>query len=129
MIEETVFHFCVQQLELKVQSIVRLSDCYIFPTLNSNKTACIEIPLSVLEAASCNLPIVSTEFGALPEIFKGVSGFFFAQSEKQVIHVVRGINGDNIEIDTREKASLFSWEIIACELDKLYKELSCGWSG
>ena len=32
--------------------------------------ACIETPLSVLEALSCNIPVITTKFGSLPFYLK-----------------------------------------------------------
>ena len=50
-----------------IEDIYNLADCYVFPTIQEK--ACIESPLSVLEAMACNLPVVTTRFGALASIF------------------------------------------------------------
>jgi glycosyltransferase involved in cell wall biosynthesis len=107
----------------KIDELYRLSDCYVFPTPRTNRSACIEMPLSVLEAASCNLPIVSTKFGALPQVFDDVSGFVFAESEAQILQAVEEIKNSDIGTSTREKVLPFSWENISRELDELYEEL------
>ena len=60
-----------------IEEIYQLSDVYFFPVIDENH--CISAPLSVFEAASCNLPIVCTEFGELQQ-FKGREGFFFIDS-------------------------------------------------
>jgi glycosyltransferase involved in cell wall biosynthesis len=52
-----------------LEEIYTLSDCYVFPTID--KKACIETPLSVLEAMSCDLPVITTKFGALHRLFEG----------------------------------------------------------
>jgi len=60
-----------------IEEIYQLADVYFFPVIDENH--CISAPLSVFEAASCNLPIVCTEFGELQQ-FKGKEGFFFIDS-------------------------------------------------
>lgn len=57
-----------------IQEIYQLADVYLFPVQDIEN--CIDVPLSVLEAASCNLPIVTTEYGELAA-FKGQDGFLF----------------------------------------------------
>jgi glycosyltransferase involved in cell wall biosynthesis len=81
------------------------------------------MPLSVLEAAACNLPIVSTRFGALAEVFDDVSGFVFAESSEQVLQAVERIRRDGVEMRTRERALAFSWQNVGRALDELYEVL------
>ena len=54
-----------------------MCDLYYFPVKELGR--CIDVPLSCLEAASCNLPVVATDFGELKE-FIGCEGFFFIES-------------------------------------------------
>ena len=58
----------------KVQEIYQLADVYLFPVQEIEN--CIDVPLSVMEAAACNLPIVTTEYGELAT-FKSQDGFLF----------------------------------------------------
>lgn len=57
-----------------IEEIYSLADVYVFPVVKEKNS--IDIPLSVLEAASCGLPVVSTKYGELNE-FIGRSGFLF----------------------------------------------------
>jgi glycosyltransferase involved in cell wall biosynthesis len=107
----------------KIDEIYRQSDCYVFPTPKTNRSACIEVPLSVLEAASCNLPIVSTRFGALPEIFDGVDGFIFAESEERIVHAVQELRSGSLTIKTRESALPFSWEHVTKKVEEVYEKV------
>jgi glycosyltransferase involved in cell wall biosynthesis len=60
----------------RIEEFYALSDCYIFPTTDA--AGSIDIPLSVLEALACGLPVVSTRFGGLPRIFSEGDGFCYA---------------------------------------------------
>lgn len=57
-----------------IEEIYQIADVYLFPVIEAEN--CIDVPLSVLEAASCNLPIIATEYGELTA-FKGEEGFIF----------------------------------------------------
>lgn len=57
-----------------VQELYQMADVYLFPVTEAEN--CIDLPLSVLEAASCNVPIVTTAYGELAA-FRGETGFAF----------------------------------------------------
>ena len=60
-----------------IQEIYQLSDVYLFPTMERSR--CIDVPLSAMEAAACNVPVVATAFGELKELV-GLSGFYEIES-------------------------------------------------
>jgi len=60
-----------------IAEVYRLSDVYLF--LAEEYTAAIEMPLSVLEAMACNLAVVSTPFGGLPDAFQAGNGLAYWQ--------------------------------------------------
>lgn len=104
-----------------IQEIYNLSDCYVFPTLD--RSACIEIPLSVLEGMSCNLPVVSTRFGGLPEVFDQGEGLFFAAHEDDFLNAIRALRSTDVPVRTREKVIPYSWERVGETLSSIYQEL------
>jgi glycosyltransferase involved in cell wall biosynthesis len=57
-----------------IQHIYQLADVYLFPVLAEG--ACIDLPLSVLEAAACGIPVVTTPYGEL-EALQGREGFLY----------------------------------------------------
>lgn len=57
-----------------IQELYQLADVYLFPV--QTEGACIDLPLSVLEAAACGTKVVCTDYGALKE-FRGKPGFWF----------------------------------------------------
>jgi glycosyltransferase involved in cell wall biosynthesis len=63
-----------------IADVYRSADLYLFPPPPEFEGA-IELPLSVLEAVACGLPVVSTPFGALPEALAGVASVRFAQGD------------------------------------------------
>ena len=52
-----------------IHELYQLADVYLFPVQRAD--AAMEIPLSVLEAMAVNLPIITTPFGRLTELFEG----------------------------------------------------------
>jgi len=106
-----------------IEEIYALSDCYIFPTPIKNKNASIEIPLSVMEAMSCNLPVITTKFGALPRILEAGDGLFFMEKEEDYFNTLDKIKSGTIKVRTREKVLPYSWENIAKRLEEIYEEI------
>ncbi|MPW38610.1 glycosyltransferase [Thermococcus sp. 101 C5] len=104
-----------------IEELYQLSDCYIFPTMSKNNS--IVVPLSVLEAMSCNLPVITTKFGALPEIFVSGDGLFFIEREEEIYKALETIREKGITVKTREKVLLYSWENIVKRLEDVYEEL------
>lgn len=60
-----------------IEEIYQMSDVYFFPVVEEGR--CIDVPLSCLEAAACNKPVVTTDFGEM-KAFKGKRGFRFIDS-------------------------------------------------
>jgi glycosyltransferase involved in cell wall biosynthesis len=104
-----------------VEQIYNVSDCYVFPTIH--KKACIETPLSVLEAMACNLPAISTRFGALPTIFNEGSGLFFTENAEHIPRIVLEVKDRNLPVETRGKVLPYSWDNLTQDLIGIYKEL------
>lgn len=105
-----------------IKEIYALSDCYVFPTPPMNKINSIEIPLSVLEAMSCNLPVITTKFGALPRVFAGEDGLFFVENEDNFFTALDEIK-NGIVIKTREKVLPYSWDNVVKRLEAIYERL------
>lgn len=57
-----------------IEEIYQMSDVYFFPVQTAGH--CIDVPLSCLEAAACNKPVITTEYGEMSE-FIGKPGFYF----------------------------------------------------
>jgi glycosyltransferase involved in cell wall biosynthesis len=95
----------------EIQEIYQLADCYVFPVFSSS--ACIGVPLSVLEAMACNLSVVSVRYGNLPLIFQEGNGLIYADSPRDLIDAVSHAQNINGQCRTREKVAPYSWQKIA----------------
>lgn len=104
-----------------IQEIYGLADCYVFPTFNRKHS--IEIPLSVLEAMSCNLPVISAKFGGLPRLFPGENGLYYAEKDEDFAPLLEKLKTDGMKVSTREKISPYTWRNVAQGLEQVYSEL------
>ncbi len=93
-----------------IEEIYQLADVYLFPVQSTD--AAIEMPLSVLEAMACNLPVVTTSFGGLTKYFSNVSGFYFADTLETFRKAVSEAIGSHI-CKTRAAVESFSWQNMA----------------
>ena len=50
-----------------IEEIYQLSDAYVFPVIDEN--ASIGMPLSILEARACGIPVVTTDYGSIKFFF------------------------------------------------------------
>ncbi|MBE6622772.1 MAG: glycosyltransferase family 4 protein [Ruminococcaceae bacterium] len=57
-----------------IEEIYQMCDVYFFPVKQMGH--CIDVPLSCLEAAACNKPIITTDYGEMAE-FAGINGISF----------------------------------------------------
>jgi glycosyltransferase involved in cell wall biosynthesis len=101
-----------------VEEIYQLSDVYLF--LAEDDTAAIELPLSVLEAMACNLPIVCTPFGGLRDFFEEGRGLVYYHGQSAV--------SDSIEValsgpcTTRSLVEPHTWSALARTLVRHLQE-------
>lgn len=105
-----------------IEEFYALSDCYVFPT--KDKLNCIEMPLSVMEAMSCNLPVISTRYGVLASVFSEGEGLIYAEKDEDFTYLLNKIKNNTKEVKTREKVLPYSWENIANNLEEIYKEVA-----
>ena len=116
---------CVVWLDYhpRLEEVYALSDCYVFPTPPSSRGASIEMPLSVLEAMSCNLPVITTRFGALPRVFDEGHGLVFVNSEDDSAARVRNLKDGGSDVGTRRKVLPYSWTDVLRVLEDTYERL------
>lgn len=96
-----------------IEEIYQSADCYIFPVFSDG--ACIEIPLSVLEAMACNLPVLTTKFGGLPDFISEQEGFIYANSNEDLIGKLDSVRC-TLNPQTRKIVERYSWETVIREI-------------
>jgi glycosyltransferase involved in cell wall biosynthesis len=89
-----------------VHELYQASDAYLFPVNRSG--GAVEIPLSVIEACACNLPVITTRFGALPETIREGNGFHYYNRVSEIAGKIAEIRQSRTE--TAAKVKDLSWE-------------------
>lgn len=65
----------------RIEEIYHLSDLYIFPVVKKNSS--IGLPLSILEARACGVPVVTTNFGSTHYFLGNDNGnIFYSEPEE-----------------------------------------------
>lgn len=98
-----------------IKEVYQLSDVYFFPVIEPCN--CIDIPLSCLEAAACNLPVITTSYGAMKE-FKGKKDFYFINSFENINEIISQVLTEE-NVSSRKAVLEYDWENAACILNKL----------
>jgi len=94
-----------------IAEIYQLSDCYVFPV--TSETASIEVPLSVLEAMACNLPVITTRYAGLSTMFNSEGdGLFFVDKLKDLSNKVEKVKR-SCHSETRRRTEPYSWGEVA----------------
>jgi glycosyltransferase involved in cell wall biosynthesis len=98
-----------------IASLYAASDAYLFPVPpDPLAPSSIDVPLSVLEAAACDLPVIARRFGALPELWPDVPGVFFYDGPEQLRAAVDSTRAMNsCSWNTRRLTASLGWEGVA----------------
>jgi glycosyltransferase involved in cell wall biosynthesis len=95
-----------------IEELYQAADAYLFPVppdpLAPSST---DLPLSVFEAAACDLPVITTRFGALPELWADAAGVTFYDDRAALRRAVTQLDGTPGR--TRRLAESFGWEGVA----------------
>lgn len=103
-----------------IEEFYKMADMYIFPAKPGNS---LSMPLSVLEAMACNLPIITTRFTGLERAFTENEYFRFIENPSQIISCVQSVLGISNLSTTRNMVTQFSWQAVAERLTSYYEEL------
>lgn len=97
----------------RVDELYQMADCYVFPVRSTQGS--VEVPLSVLEAMACNLPVVCTPFGELPRLFPPGDGVRYVADDAGMIDAVRQALAEK-PVRTRNRVMGCSWAAAAEKL-------------
>jgi glycosyltransferase involved in cell wall biosynthesis len=86
-----------------VEEIYQLSDIYIFPVEEMNSS--IGLPLSILEARACGIPVVTTDFGSIRSYLEDDFGSIKYSKPSKFKKAVKGFRK---EIDKNHESSRVS---------------------
>lgn len=92
----------------KVHEIYQAADCYLFPVVRP--TGALEFPLSVIEAAACNLPVITTRFGALPDVIPEGNGILYLENTSDIARNLR--EARRLDVKTSEVVRDLSWDSV-----------------
>lgn len=120
LIQELRDHGCLiwTSYHQNIEEVYALSDCYVFPAMVGMSS--IDLPLSIMEAMSCNLSVVTTRFGAVNRVFEEGNGLIFTDKEEDFLQGIEKIKNGNMEIRTREKILPYAWENVVKKLEEIY---------
>lgn len=95
-----------------ISEIYKMSDIYVFPVISNLES--IDMPMSVLEAMACNLPVITTRFGGLTDCFEEDGGFKYFNSVEELIRLIKDVECTGIR--NAEKVGHFSWDDLTQQL-------------
>lgn len=101
-----------------IEEVYQAADCFIFPVVSDQGS--IEMPLSVLEAMACNMPVVATRFGGIEEMFERggdleAAGLFLADGVEDIPALIAK-SQMLTTARTRELVQPYSWSGVAVRL-------------
>lgn len=100
--------------------LLNMADAYILPSYNEG------LPISVLEAMSYSLPIISTTVGGIPEMLKnGENGFIIEPGDKDgMYHAIRTlIDNEKLRVDMGKVSLRKVQEHLPCYVEKQLSDL------
>lgn len=105
---------------IHIEEVYQLADLYLFPTTDSSFA--VEMPLSVLEAVACGLPVVTADFPGLREHLDDHPGIVFAGSFAEMVDGTRKLLTTE-QASTRRLVESYSWPCVAERVGAFYREL------
>jgi len=104
----------------RIEDVYAAADVYLFPTRNPRSS--IGVPLSVLEALACGLPVVSTPFGGLPRLFTDTPLVRFAAGREETEAALQAAPAARSEPARALVASL-GWGQVGARVERLLAQL------
>jgi glycosyltransferase involved in cell wall biosynthesis len=111
----------IQKYIDNIQEIYQLSDIYIFPVKKVNSS--IGLPLSVLEARSCGIPVITTDYGSIYHFLKNDFGGILYSEPDDFVHAYErlereGFPGRNFNKSGVKELNKKFYDIIYKKIDE-----------
>ena len=103
-----------------IERIYGAADVYLFPT--RDQRSCIGVPLSVLEALACGLPVVSTRFEGLPRLFPATPFVHFVSTNPQMDRALDEAPRAG-DVRARKLVEDLDWEAVVTRIENHLKAL------
>lgn len=104
-----------------IGELMAAADCYVFPT---PPMSTISMPLSVLEAMACDVPVVTTRAPGIIQFVGASPSFQFADSEEEMRVAVEAVLAYPPTFSNRANVAQFSWDRVAQDLTRIYVEVT-----
>jgi glycosyltransferase involved in cell wall biosynthesis len=115
----------------KIERFYQIADYFVFPVekyedgiypKKYNQVGVIDMPLTVLEAMSCNLPVISTFFSSIARAVDVGNGFqWFDGSIDSLLTEIESMR--TCQVLTREKVSKLDWQFVFENIHFIYKKI------
>ena len=69
---------------------------------------------------ACNIPVITTRFGSLPDTFKADEDFYFIESSSEIAPIIE--TREKVPCYNRDKIAPFTWQHIAQKLVEIIEE-------
>lgn len=101
-----------------IEEIYQMSDLYLFPVIEREN--CIDVPLSVLEAAACNIPVICSDYGELKKFYDEPGFCFLSDFKPEILNnqIDRMVNYKSCH--NREAVLVYDWKYA---VERLRKEI------
>jgi glycosyltransferase involved in cell wall biosynthesis len=107
---ETKGFFFITEYLNNIEEYYQIADLYIFPVEDSKNA--IEFPLSVFEAMSCNIPIISTEFGGIKNFIKENDCIKYYKTHKELLKKAQMLSQTTNCNNRQLILEKFTWESV-----------------
>ncbi len=104
-----------------IEQLYGAADVYLFPTRDQRSS--IGVPLSVLEALACGLPVVSTRFEGLPRLFPATPYVRFVSSPEQMTRALAEAPPAGAT-RARELVEDLDWKLVSARVERYLEAIA-----
>jgi len=104
-----------------IEKIYAMVDVYVFPVFE--ELGSVDIPLSILEAMACNIPVITTRFGGIELLFDEQDDFFYIDNEKDLKEKIQLVQKGELKKNTEKLIQRYSWNNIVKEILNVYEDV------